>query len=193
MERKKILEYWPESVKAVLMASAIHNLEGSSRLSDLDGAGGIRCDLADNVVRGFDGLESHGTYSNNDFPINYTFRADYQGQTVRVVVAWDSATSDRPWETDVLNADLELKIFGPDGSYVVSSNSSDNSYEIVEFNANSTGIYTAQVNALRFDGNSEYLGFAFWKSPLPEDCYYTGCPDGYVCCPPDCRKGSSCD
>ncbi len=198
MDRRDSLKYWPEPVRAVLMASAIKNFEEDSPPDSSDryyAAGGIRCDLADDIVQGSNGMESHGTYSENNFPITYTFRA-YRTQDVRAVVVWNSDTGpfDRPWETDVLNANLDLKVFGPNGSLVGSSSSHDNSYEIVQFTANSTGTYTAQVDALRFDGDYEYLGFAVWKSPPPEDCSITGCPNGKICCPPrtKCISGDTC-
>lgn len=50
MQRKPILTAWPESIKAALMASVVVNVEESPRLSDKDGAGGIECDSADDVL-----------------------------------------------------------------------------------------------------------------------------------------------
>jgi hypothetical protein len=168
MDRDAALTIWPESIKAVLMASAVVNLEGSTRLSEKDGAGGIECDSADDVVRGVSGNESHGTYSKADFPKLFTFTAT-AGQTVRVAIAWDSLTdaimgTTSP-TTDVLKADLDLRVTGPapfGQAILASSHSYDNSYEIVEFTAPATGVYTARVHAYRFDGNFEYLGFAWW-------------------------------
>jgi hypothetical protein len=166
MQRNTSLQYWPESIKAVLMASAVTNLEGSTRLSEKDGAGGIECDSADDVVSGAAGVESHGTFYKSDFPKTFTFSAN-AGQTVRVAIGWDSttdsATSTTAPTTDVLKADLDLVVNNPSGSYVSGSSSFDNSYEITEFTAPSTGTYSAKVNAYRFDGDYEYLGFAAWK------------------------------
>jgi hypothetical protein len=166
MQRNTSLQYWPESIKAVLMASAVSNMEGSTRLSEKDGAGGIECDSADDVVSGASGVESHGTFFKSDFPKTFTFNAN-AGQTVRVAIGWNSttnpATSTTPPTTNVLKADLDLNVYAPNGSYVTSSASYDNSYEIVEFTATSTGTYTAKVNAHRFDGDYEHLGFAAWK------------------------------
>jgi hypothetical protein len=39
-----------EEVRAIMMASARHNIEGSSQLSDKDGAGGILLGAADTVA-----------------------------------------------------------------------------------------------------------------------------------------------
>ncbi len=166
MQRNSVLRSWPESVKAVLMASAVVNLEGSTRLSEHDGAGGIECDSADDVVSGAAGGEQHGTFVKTDFPKTYTFTAT-TGQTVRVVIAWDSnanaPSGGTAPTTDVLNADLDLVVTGPAGAWMGGSASWENSYEIVEFTAPSSGTYTAQVNAYRFDGSSEYLGVAWWR------------------------------
>jgi len=166
MQRNTSLQYWPESIKAVLMASAVTNLEGSTRLSEKDGAGGIECDSADAVLAGTEGMESHGTFYKSDFPKTFTFSAN-AGQTVRVAIAWDSttdpATTTAAPTTDVLKADLDLGIYDSNNSWVTSSASWDNSYELVEFTAPSTGTYSANVNAYRFDGDYEYLGFAAWK------------------------------
>ena len=166
MQRNSTLQYWPESIRAVLMASAVTNLEGSTRLSEKDGAGGIECDSADDVVSGTAGLEAHGTFAKSDLPKTFTFSAN-AGQTVRVAIAWnsttDAATSTTAPTTDVLKADLDMSVYAPDGSYVSGSASWDNSYEIVEFTAPATGTYSAKVNAYRFDGNSEFLGFAAWR------------------------------
>jgi subtilisin family serine protease len=41
IQREPILAGWPEVLRAILMASAVHNIEGHPRLSDRDGAGSI--------------------------------------------------------------------------------------------------------------------------------------------------------
>lgn len=165
MQRSPALKYWPESIKAVLMASAVVNLEGSTRLSEKDGAGGIECDSADDVVRGTAGSEAHGSFVRTNFPKTFSFSAT-AGQTVRVVIAWDSTTDGMPGAvptTDVLKADFDLTVLSPTSAIVSTSASWDNSYEIVEFTAPVTGTYSARVSARRFDGSSEYLAFAHWK------------------------------
>ena len=165
MQRNTILQSWPEAVKAILMASAVSNPEGATRLSELDGAGGIECDSADDVVRGAAGGEQHGYYAKESFPRTVSFYAT-AGQTVRVAIAWDSETTgisgNTAPTTDVLKADLDLWVKTPSGYYASASASWDNANEIVEFTATETGYHTAQVNAFRFDGYGEYLGIAWW-------------------------------
>lgn len=158
MEKKSDLTVWPEEVRAVLMASAVHNLEGATRLSEYDGAGGIDLALALLILN--NNWSNHGTFTSSDFPISITFSA-LRGQRIRFAIAWDSTPELRhPPTTDFLLADLDLFIYSPNGSIVASSASYDNAYEIVDFNAPSSGTYTAQITAYRFEGSFEYLGWA---------------------------------
>jgi len=159
MQRESWLKYWPESVKAVSMASAVHNIEGSSRLSEKDGAGAIDCSKADDTAR-YDRVYGNTLYE-DDFPKWYSFSVS-SGQKVRAVVCWDShPDSSHPPSTDPLESDLDLRIYDPSGNYVTGSASWDNNYEIVEFTASTSGTYKAKVNAYRFDGTYEYVGFAY--------------------------------
>jgi len=166
MSRNTVLGVWPESIRAVLMASAVVNIEGSTRLSEIDGTGGIECDSADDIVSGAAGAEMHEVLTSTSFPRDITFSTS-AGKTVRVVIAWDSTpaqpTAGATPVSDPLNADLDLTLYAPNGTPVASSYSHDNSYEIVEFTAATTGVYTARISAPRFDGASEYLGFAWWQ------------------------------
>ncbi|MDP2752958.1 MAG: S8 family serine peptidase [Nitrospirota bacterium] len=158
---------WPETVKAVIMASADHNIEGSSRLSDQDGAGGINVNEAYNIVTKPTRLAGISlTYSGGApwYGQNITVS---QGQKVRVAIAWDS-NSTGYGGSDILNADLDLRIQRWTGSSWVTetragySTSYDNSFEIVEFNAPVKGTYRAKVSKFRWDDHArtEYLGYA---------------------------------
>jgi subtilisin family serine protease len=164
MQRNPTLQYWPEAVRAVLMASAVENLEGDPTLSDLDGAGGVDCYYADQILTEARGTMSYGFYAASDFPRSYSFNVN-AGQTVRVVVAWDSNADSSAWPpaTDILEADLDLTVYGPSSEFIAGRYSWDNAFEIVEFTAPVTGTYSANISAFRFDGDSEYLGFAVWK------------------------------
>jgi hypothetical protein len=161
-ELEPALEPWPEGVRAILMATALHNIEGASRLSEVDGAGGLVQSAAFRVV-------DRGSYdlvnaTASSFPITRTFTA-YAGQRVRVAVAWDSDPSGDPYSSDVLDADLDLLVTGPNAVSVGSSTSYDNSYEVVDFTAATTGTHTLHVSEFRFDGATEPLGIAWWPSP----------------------------
>ncbi len=72
---------WPEMVRAVIMASADHNIEGASKLSEKDGAGGIDISKANQTGAGALAMLAYAS----DFPKHFTFYAT-QGQKVRVVI-----------------------------------------------------------------------------------------------------------
>ena len=176
MQTQPWLQWWPETVKAVLMASAVHNVEGDSRLSEYDGAGAV------------DLLAAYETASSNridgwaptsdDFPITVTFSAT-KGQRIRVAIAWDShPDAGHPPTTDPLESDLDLVIYDPDNSVAAYSMSFDNSYEIVDFLALEDGTYTARITAYRFDGSYEYVGFARCISPVWTREWYEVTHDG---------------
>lgn len=158
MERNSTLKTWPEAIKAILMATALNNIEGGSTLSSKDGSGGLDIRAAFKLVdEGW--FDTRILYSSS-FPVSYNIYA-HKGETVRAVIAWDSkASSD--FSTDTLEADLDVRIYKPDGSYLTGSFSSHNSYEIVSFYASETGDYELRINDHRFDGSSEYLGVAWW-------------------------------
>lgn len=158
MERSSGLVTRPEAVKAILMTTALHNIEGSSRLSDLDGAGGMDIRAAFTLVdQTWWGWQSR---TSSDFPWTYGAWL-YAGQTVRGAIAWDSNPAG-DYSTDPLDADLDLVVKNPGGTTVATSVSWDNSYEIVEFVPATTGVYEFSVQAVRFDGTTEYVGYNFW-------------------------------
>lgn len=95
------LRMQPLAIKAITMASAVQNIEGDSRLSDQDGAGGVNAILADEIARNGvnDGATCFGpcwwsipTTFTNPGEGGYrteTFTA-VQGERIRVVATWFS-------------------------------------------------------------------------------------------------------
>jgi hypothetical protein len=161
MQRNTALQAWPEAVKAILMATAWHNIEGSARLSEYDGAGGVVALWADDVVRRYGGSDFGGqsytcsTATSLDVKTIYF----YGGRRTRVVIAWDNdpnyaAYTSRP------GADLELWIVNASGALVVSSASWENTYEIVDFTPSSSGYYKIRVYKYRCDYSPRWLGWA---------------------------------
>ncbi len=65
-----------------------------------------------------------------------------------------------------MQSDLNLVVYSPSDAVVETSDSFDNSYEIVEFTASETGTYDAQVQARTYSG-SEIIGFAKTVVALP--------------------------
>jgi len=154
------LRNWVFLIRAIIMVSADHNIEGSSKLSNKDGAGGIDISKAYETV-------TNNRYARDilvagfNLPKVHTFSAT-QGQKVRVAISWAShPDTNNPPASDDLMADLNLVVTAPSGAVVDYSNSYDNSYEIVEFTAPTTGTYTATISARRFEGGYEYMGFAY--------------------------------
>jgi len=139
MQAKPSLKTSPAEVKAVLMASAVHNIEGASRLSDQDGAGGLQAKAAyDAVVNGWSGKISYEICQG--YCSNVTFNAT-AGQVVRFVICWLSQSDG--FGTDTAD-DIDLTVKNPSGSIAATSASFDNNFEIVEFTATQTGTYTAR-------------------------------------------------
>lgn len=161
----------PDAVKAVIMASADHNIEGNSRLSSKDGAGGINVLEAYNIVNKGRGIRWNGTvlsYDSGRYWFGPSFNAN-AGQKVRAAIVWD-ANSAGYGGSDNLDVDLDLYIQRLSGTVWIdesragSSNSWDNNYEIVEFNVPISGTYRAMVSKYRWNNvsNGENFGYAIY-------------------------------
>ncbi len=153
------LKSWPEGVRAAIFASAVHNIEGSSRLSEKDGMGGVQAKEAYNIV------------ANNQISFSYVYLADMPitktfdvtaGKKVRVAISWSSKLPSG-YGDDRLTADLDLLVRTPGGGPIRYSTSYDNNYEIVEFKAPTSGTYTVEIESARWDADSpfEWLGYAY--------------------------------
>ncbi|MBN2003738.1 MAG: S8 family serine peptidase, partial [Anaerolineae bacterium] len=153
------LKNWPTAVKAILMASAMHNVEGDSRLSDEDGAGSIDASRAYTIAHHYrnDGDTCWGwscwwavnTTSTYPTPGNWLRQSFFatQGDLIRVAIAWWSEADPPPaYPTlgdDALTSNFDLYVWDSNGNLVSSGYSAswDNNYEIVQFSAPQTGIY----------------------------------------------------
>lgn len=192
-----IQRYWyirtnPEAVKAIIMASAIHNIEGSSRLSEEDGAGAINVAAALSIFnRGGWGykiihnitdvndpsnpFEGHGTYydfTGADFVVGSTHA--YAGERVRAVICWDSNPAS-DYGTNPLSTDLDLRVISPSGAVITQSLSWRNSYEIVDFTATETGAYKMRVTYYARNPTESLdlgLGLAWLRVPQYEVTYF---------------------
>ncbi|MCH2112771.1 MAG: hypothetical protein MK213_07920, partial [Planctomycetes bacterium] len=146
----------PEAVKAVLMASAWHNIEGDDVLSEKDGAGGVHALAADSCLER--GNYRAVTLTSSDFN-NPTNSYDVTipaaaGQDVRVCGLWFSKANSA-YSTDVLEMDLDLTILSPNGTVVASSANTKNAFEILKFSAPVSGKYTARFVSAHFRGTTE--------------------------------------
>ncbi len=181
------LKDWPTAVKAILMASAMHNVEGDSRLSDEDGAGSIDATRAYTIAHYHrdDGITCWGwscwwavnTTSTYPAPSNWLRQSFFatQGDLIRVAIAWWSEADPPPaYPTlgdDALTTNFNLYVWDPDGNLVSSGYSAswDNNYEIVQFSAPQTGLY--EIGAYKSpNGTTEsdnQLGIAVLRIRLP--------------------------
>jgi len=161
IERSPFLASWPESVKAILMATAMHNIEGSSRLSEFDGAGAVDALRAYEVSRlqngSFGGILY--TCSSPDL-LDVASLTLFAGQRTRVAIAWDNDPNYALYSSQP-GADLDLQIISPSGSAVASSASWDNTYEIVDFTPAVSGTYKLRVNKYRCSYSPRFLGWAY--------------------------------
>ncbi|GIV89773.1 MAG: alkaline serine protease [Chloroflexus sp.] len=181
IHRNWSLNTWPEASRAIIMASATHNIDGPTGIpsgQDLrDGAGGINAALADTVAqtRNFSATDPCTnscwwgiSIDNTNFPVGtylYRYFTANKGDFVRLTIAWWS-NADCPainnCNFDRLDTDLHLGVLGPNGQWVPGawSASWDNNYELVEFVAPQTGTYRIAVYKQRADEPSNYLGIA---------------------------------
>lgn len=155
MHRDPAVREYPTAIKAILMASAVHNIEGDSTLSDRDGAGAIDARLADEIVQTYAGHGetcSHpcwwGLQTTSSFPASggYVYEHFYatKGERIRVAIAWWSEADSPnpylppPWTPpladDILATNFNLYVW--EGSTLVGYSAWwDNNYEIIEFTA----------------------------------------------------------
>ena len=156
IQRKPFLGVWPEQLRAIVMASATHNIEGATRLSDVDGAGMMAVNTAARILDD----NRHGgrhvdcnTFGRSQVVSSTTLVA---GQRLRAAISW---TAD-PSAVDHANrpsADLDLEVRGPGGS--VFSSSFDNTSEIVDLRAPATGTFEIRVINFRC-ARSTFVGWA---------------------------------
>ncbi|MCD6086454.1 MAG: S8 family serine peptidase [Candidatus Hydrothermae bacterium] len=184
MNANSSLKSWPEAVKAILMASAFHNIEGPelpnsggswTAYDDKDGAGEIVVSTA--VTSALNSW--YRVASVNPSSFDPSGHIDYDdvinatvGDTWRVVLCWDATATGGPnYTSDTLNADLDLIVLDENGTAVATSNCWDNSYEICQFVATSTQNYTVRVSRYRFDpGTFTYMAVAWARKEDVSPC-----------------------
>ena len=179
IQRNSNLSFKPTAIKAIIMASALHNVEGNSVSSAVDGAGSIDVAMADWIA------QTSGTTAacaqpcwwqipvNNSTPaagsyVERTFSAT-RGERIRVAIAWFS-DADPPTETsaDTLRRNFDLLVLNPDGSTADLAVSTVNNFEVVEFRASQTGIFKIRAtrNSSGDGGNEPFeniVGMAWVK------------------------------
>jgi hypothetical protein len=182
IHRNSSLRFWPEASRAIIVASATHNIVGPTSIpagQDLrDGAGGINAALADTVARtrntsdvnpcttscwwGF----SISDPGDNTIPMTYRYFTAQTGDFIRVGIAWWSnadCQSTSACSYDQLTTDIHMGVLDPDSQWVAWSASWDNNYELVEFIAPKTGTYRIGFVGVINNETSNYAGLALLR------------------------------
>ncbi len=152
---------YPEALTALLMATALHNITGTSRLSRPDGVGGLVSSAAlVSAERGH--WSSQFIDINTSFPITFTQFA-HKGERVRFVIRWlSNPTAD--YTSDLLPADLDLSARRADGVIVDSSNNAITNFEVVDFIAPASETYRFVVTRFgSWSGGGTWLGAGWWR------------------------------
>jgi hypothetical protein len=187
------LRVWPEAMRAIIMATATHNVEkvrtgivfdGSLDLKD--GAGGINADLAD-ITATTSGATPPSTsnacpgpcwwgeaVTTSSFPRNYYFNAN-AGDRIRIAAAWwAKADCPQPNTTncayDRLDMDLDFTLYyDPTNQIVSGAGSGDNNYSLMpvanEIILPRTGKYRINVTSNSMSEDNK-LGVAWTKLPV---------------------------
>ncbi len=161
MDRDPALEIWPEGVKAILLASASHNIEDGAIHSERDGDGGLVLDRADDLASGANGAWDGMVYDCS-MPLDHdaASMALVAGQTVRVAIVWDNDPDYVNYDSEPC-ADIDLTILGPSGAYLTGYGSFDDTYETLQFTASTTGVHTLRLHKFRCSLSPQYLAWAW--------------------------------
>jgi subtilisin family serine protease len=166
IQSKSMLAVWPEIIRATLMATATHNIEGDRRLSDKDGAGGVN--FAEAVSLLGDPKRAGGQWYACDgstaSPLIITTLTAGPRTRQRVVISWDTDPSYSNYSNEP-SADIDLEITDPQGRVVAASRSFDDTDEIVDFDTFLPGTFTARAVKFRCDLPT-WLGWAWHTTPM---------------------------
>jgi hypothetical protein len=180
MSRNTSLKIWPEAIRAILLATANYQrADGAdySKYSDgADGAGlvnasygmltaGRRESGAAPQYRAHDyGLMTAADFRGGMFTKEWKAQTSTTRSRIRVALTWNSrvtASGGSP-SSSVLDADLDLWVFDPDGVLVAWSTTWDSSWEFVEFTPAKIGAYTIKVRGYSVPSNfSSWYGVAW--------------------------------
>ena len=161
MQQDPELLSWPEAVKAILMASALNNIEYDWKMEGRDGAGGIDAQEAATKV-----TERHswsaGYLSQADFDAYDNYYIDISlpvADKARAVIVWcvDPNYANYPARPQ---ADFDLYWLDTEGNEITNSESGDNNFEVVGvYDVAPAGSRTLRVHAYRMP--SQPLRFAW--------------------------------
>lgn len=165
IEKNGRLSVWPEIIRATVMATADHNIEGATRLSDLDGAGGLNAAAAADLIGNTQRWNGVRYSCSGTDPLTLGTLTVGAGTRQRVVLSWDSDPAYSDYSSRP-SADIDLRIRDANGTIVAASLSWDGTNEIVEFDSPGGGTYTLQALRFRCDLPT-WLGWAWHTFPKP--------------------------
>ena len=159
----------PELIKAIIMASALHNIEGNSRLSDRDGVGAVDGAAAYLIARNawYIGTTLYSSSFSGQNPyVEYPISV-VRGERVRVALVYNSQPN-TDYSNDILKSDLTLTVVDENGSVVQSiPNSEVDNYEIADFVSRMTGVFRVRIglrpNSWISSNSGEHIGLAWIK------------------------------
>lgn len=151
------LAWKPEAMRALLMATAVNNIEGATRLSEYDGAGGI--DAYSAYLLALNGRYAQMTINPSTWSYyDFNFYAD-AGEPISCVAVWTSHPNGT-YTSDPLLSDIDIKLYNPSGVVVASSASISNNYEIIRVTTGVSGTWKCRVQKYSSSTTWEYLGIA---------------------------------
>jgi len=175
MSANTSLKIWPEAIRAILLATANYQrADGAdySRYADgADGAGLVNAHYARLTASSRESgttpryrAHDYGLMTASDFRAGM-FTKEWKAQTfstrsrIRVALTWNSkvAAGGGVPSSSLLDADLDLWVYDPDGNLTAWSTTWDNSWEFVELVPAKTGVYTIKVR-----GYSVPSDFSSW-------------------------------
>jgi len=166
IQRNGMLSFWPEIVRATLMATATHNVEGNGRLSAIDGAGGLNAGEAVSVAQ--DSQRTGGRWYTCDgstpTPLALATLTVSPNTRQRVVISWDTDPSDSSYGSEP-SADIDLEVVDAQGRVLATSGSFDGTNEIVDFNIAQSTTLTARAVKFRCSLPT-WLGWAWHTTPI---------------------------
>lgn len=174
IERYFPLHQNPETVKAIIMASAVHGVEvglpaEKSGVGAIDAASALlvmdRGAWAHEIIEDIDNWGDYRDLDSAFFDQGDTYAE--AGERIRAVICWDSNPAS-DYSSDPLSTDFDLYVWDPNNNLIATSDSYNNNYEVVEFTASISGRYTVRVSKYASTGESGNLslGVAWMRVPV---------------------------
>lgn len=178
---------WPEEMRAVLMATATTNVDGSplsyllgSDMKDgagrIDDYGAVSLASPSNSVGTNNAARANGRSHINMSLANDFTNGVYNGVwniqaatsgSMRVVAAWDATAScSAPGGlscSESLDADLDLLVYAPNGTLACASTSYDSSWEACDFAVTAGSTYTAKISQASRNQTDTYFAIAWFN------------------------------